>query len=377
MKFMHLSDLHIGKRLNDISLLEDQAYALDRVFELAMSENVDGVLIAGDVYQKASPQAEAMTVFDAFLTRLSKTGKRVYIISGNHDSDRRISYFAHFLKNNGVYVTEAFDGTLQKVEVSDEYGKINIHLLPFLRPTSVKRFFPEEEIVSYEDAVRCVFRHSSINENERNVLLCHQLVTGAETCDSEEEAVGGLDNISPSAFDGFDYVALGHIHKPQRAGRECMRYAGSLLKYSLSEKDHKKSICIVDMKEKGNVSVELFPFDTIRDVREVRGEMDELLKLPYSEDYVRCVITDELPPPDARVTLSTVFPNMIKFSIENSKTQVEMDVSQGNDIENKSVMDLFREFYGLQNGGQEPSEKHISVIEEILKEMEAHANEAD
>ncbi len=377
MKFMHLSDLHIGKRLNDISLLEDQAYALDRVFDLAVSENVDGVLIAGDVYQKASPQAEAMTVFDAFLTRLSKAGKRVYIISGNHDSDRRISYFAHFLKNSGVFVSEAFDGTLQKVEVSDEYGKINIHLLPFLRPTSVKRFFPEDEIVSYEDAVRAVFAHSPIDGNARNILLCHQLVTGAQTCDSEEEAVGGLDNISPSAFDGFDYVALGHIHKPQRAGRECMRYAGSLLKYSLSEKDHKKSVCIVDMKEKGNVSVSLFPIETLRDVREVKGEMDALMKLPYSEDYVRCVITDELPPPDARVTLSTVFPNMIKFSIENSKTQVDMDVSQESDIENKSVMDLFREFYGLQNGGQEPSDEHISVIEEILKEMEAHANEAD
>jgi len=374
---MHLSDLHIGKRLNDISLLEDQAYALDRVFDLAVSENVDGVLIAGDVYQKASPQAEAMTLFDAFLTRLSKAGKRVFMISGNHDSDRRISYFAHFLKNAGVFVSEAFDGTLQRVELSDEYGKLCIHLLPFLRPTSVKRFFPEDEIVSYEDAVRAVFANSPIDGNARNILLCHQLVTGAETCDSEEEAVGGLDNISPSAFDGFDYVALGHIHKPQRAGRECMRYAGSLLKYSLSEKDHKKSVCIVEMKEKGNVSVSLFPIETLRDVREVKGEMDTLMKLPYSEDYVRCVITDELPPPDARVTLSTVFPNMIKFSIENSKTQVDMDVSQESDIENKSVMDLFREFYGLQNGGQEPSDEHISVIEEILKEMEAHANEAD
>lgn len=377
MKFMHLSDLHIGKRLNDISLIEDQAYALDRVLALVESENVDAVLIAGDVYQKASPQAEAMTVFDSFLTRLAEMDKRVFIISGNHDSDRRISYFAHFLKKTGVYVSEAFDGTLQTVTVTDGYGKIHIHLLPFLRPTSVKRFFPEEEIVTYEDAVRCVIAHSPVDEGDRNILVCHQLVTGAETCDSEEEAVGGLDNISPSAFDGFDYVALGHIHKPQRAGRAHMRYAGSLLKYSLSEKDHKKSVCIVDMKEKGNVSVELFPIDTLRDVREVRGEMDALLKMPYSEDYVRCVITDELPPPDARVTLSTVFPNMIKFSIENSKTQVDMDVSQVNDIENKSVMDLFREFYGLQNGGQEPSDAHMTVIEEILKEMEAHRDAAD
>lgn len=377
MKFMHLSDLHIGKRLNDISLLEDQAYALERVLEIAERENVDCVLIAGDVYQKASPQAEAMTLFDSFLTRLSKAGKHVYMISGNHDSDRRISYFAHFLKNNGVYVSEAFDGMLQRVEANDEYGKMYIHLLPFLRPTSVKRFFPEEEIVSYEDAVRCVLSHSPIDENERNVLICHQLVTGAETSDSEEEAVGGLDNISPSAFDGFDYVALGHIHKPQRAGRDHMRYAGSLLKYSLSEKDHRKSVCIVDVKEKGNLTVTLHPIPAVRDVREVRGLMGELCRMPYSEDYVRCVVTDELPPPDARVTLSTVFPNMIKFSIENSKTQVDMDVTQENDIENKSVMDLFREFYRMQNGGGAPSERHISVIEEILKEMEEHVHEAD
>ncbi len=377
MKLMHLSDLHIGKRLNDLSLIEDQAYALDRVVELAERERVDAVLIAGDVYQKASPQAEAMTLFDSFLTRLVESGMRVFIISGNHDSDRRISYFSKFLKKTGVYVSEAFEGCLQTVTETDEYGPVNIHLLPFLRPTSVKRFFPDSEIVSYEDAVRAVISHSTVDQNERNILICHQLVTGAETCDSEEEAVGGLDNISPSAFEGFDYVALGHIHKPQRAGRENMRYAGSLLKYSLSEKDHKKSVCIVDMKEKGDLAITLHEIDTLRDVREVKGEMDALLQLPYSEDYVRCVVTDELPPPDARVTLSTVFPNMIKFSIENSKTQADMDISPDNNIENKSVMGLFSEFFMLQNGGQTPSDKHLSVIEEILKEMEENAHEAD
>lgn len=377
MIFMHLSDLHIGKRLNDISLLEDQAYALERVLEIAKRENVDCVLIAGDVYQKASPQAEAMTLFDSFLTRLSKANKRVFIISGNHDSDRRISYFAHFLKNMGVHVSEAFGGTLQTVTVEDEYGPVCIHLLPFLRPSSVRRFFPEKEIVSYEDAVRAVIGQKQIDKSMRNILVCHQLVTGAETSDSEEEAIGGLENISPSAFEDFDYVALGHIHKPQRAGREHMRYAGSLLKYSLSEKDHKKSVCIVNMKEKGDVSVTLHPVEAVRDVREIKGEMDELMKMPYSEDYVRCVITDELPPPDARVTLSTVFPNMIKFAVENSKTQTEMEVSVDNDVENKSVKDLFCEFYMLQNGGQNPTQRHISIIEEILKEMEEKTHEAD
>ena len=377
MKFMHLSDLHIGKRLNDLSLIEDQAYALDRVIELAARERVDAVLIAGDVYQKASPQAEAMTLFDSFLTRLAEKGMRVFIISGNHDSDRRISYFSKFLKKTGVFVSEAFEGMLQTVTVSDEYGPIYIHLLPFLRPTSVKRFFPDSEIHTYEDAVRAVISHSNVDQTKRNILICHQLVTGAETCDSEEETVGGLDNISPSAFDGFDYVALGHIHKPQRAGRDNMRYAGSLLKYSLSEKDHKKSVCIVEMKGKGDLVITLHEIDFLRDVREVKGEMDALLGMPYSEDYVRCVVTDELPPPDARVTLSTVFPNMIKFSIENSKTQADMDITPDNNIENKSVMDLFSEFFMLQNGGQTPSDKHLSVIEEILKEMEEQKHEAD
>ncbi len=377
MKFMHLSDLHIGKRLNDISLIEDQAYALDRIVALAERERVDAVLIAGDVYQKASPQAEAMTLFDSFLTRLAEKGMRVFIISGNHDSDRRISYFSKFLKKTGIFVSEAFEGTLQTVTVSDEYGPIHIHLLPFLRPTSVKRFFPDSEIHTYEDAVRAVISHSNVDQSKRNILICHQLVTGAETCDSEEEAVGGLDNISPSAFEGFDYVALGHIHKPQRAGRDNMRYAGSLLKYSLSEKDHQKSVCIVEMKEKGDFSVALHEIDALRDVREVKGEMDALLSMPYSEDYVRCVVMDELPPPDARVTLSTVFPNMIKFSIENSKTQADMDISPDNNIENKSVMDLFSEFFMLQNGGQTPSDMHLSMIEEILKEMEEKKHEAD
>ena len=334
-------------------------------------------MIAGDVYQKASPQAEAMTLFDSFLTRLAEKGMRVFIISGNHDSDRRISYFSKFLKKTGVFVSEAFEGMLQTVTVSDEYGPIYIHLLPFLRPTSVKRFFPDSEIHTYEDAVRAVISHSNVDQTTRNVLICHQLVTGAETCDSEEEAVGGLDNISPSAFEGFDYVALGHIHKPQRAGRDNMRYAGSLLKYSLSEKDHKKSVCILEMKEKGDLTITLHEIETLRDVREVRGEMNALLNEPYSEDYVRCVVTDELPPPDARVTLSTVFPNMIKFSIENSKTQADMDISPDNNIENKSVMDLFSEFFMLQNGGQTPSDKHLSVIEEILKEMEEQKHEAD
>lgn len=377
MLFMHLSDLHIGKRLNDISLLEDQAHALKEVCALAEREKVSGVIIAGDVYQKASPQAEAMTVFNDFVTSLADRGISVFAISGNHDSDRRISYFSKLIKKSGVFVTDAFDGTLQRIVLSDEFGKINLWLLPFVKPVHVKRFYPDEKIETYEDAVKAVFSHSPIDESERNILICHQLVTGAETCDSEETAVGGLDNISPSAFDRFDYVALGHIHKPQKAGREQMRYAGSLLKYSLSEKDHKKSVCLVDVREKGNLSVSLKEITPIRDVREVRGEMSALMRMPYSEDYVRCIITDELPPPDARVTLSTVFPNMIKFSVENSKTQLDVDVSPADDIENKSVETLFKEFYMLQNGGVEPTDEHMGIILKILSDMEADQHEAD
>ena len=371
MKFLHLADLHLGKRLNDVSFLEDQVRLLCQVEEIARSERADAVLIAGDVYQKASPQSEAMAAFDQFITRLKSMGLRVFVISGNHDSAQRISYFSSLLKQTGVYVSEAFDGRLQQVTLQDGYGEIVVSLLPFLKPVQVRQFYPDEKIETYQDAMQTVLRHSPVDPAKRNVLVCHQFITGAEISDSEEKTLGGLDNIDASVFADFDYVALGHIHKPQKCTRETLRYAGSLMKYSFSEVNQKKSVTVVEMGEKGNVVVHTVPLNAPHDMRLVEGFLDEVMALPYSEDYVWVTLRDELPPPDARVTVSTVFPNMMKFSILNSKTKTDEDILAKEQMENKTIEELFSDFYRLQNNDQPPTSQHMRILRTLLKKLEA------
>jgi len=373
MRFLHIADLHLGKQMNDVSLLPDQEYMLEQIASIAESEGAEAVLIAGDVYQRSSPQAEAMALFDRFVSRLSEAGKKVFIISGNHDSALRISYFSSLLRASQVYVSEAFEGKMQSVSLRDGAGEIVVWLLPFLRPSQVKRYLPEEKIVSYQDAAEAVLRQTPIDPKKRNILLCHQFITGCETSDSEERAVGGLDNIDASVFDGFDYVALGHIHKPQRVLRDTLRYAGSPLKYSFSEANHKKSAVVVDVEEKGEIRVRAVPLHPLRDVRLLEGTMAELMEMDYSEDYLWITVHDELVPPDARVTLSTNFPNMMKFSVINSKTKMDMDVLASQSMENKSVTELFSDFYRLQNNDQDLSEAHRRVIDRVLGEMEEKA----
>lgn len=370
MKFLHLADLHLGKRLNDFSFLEDQVRLLCQVEEIARSERADAVLIAGDVYQKASPQSEAMAAFDQFITRLKEMGLAVFVISGNHDSAQRISYFSSLLKNSGVYVSEAFDGRLQQVLLQDEHGEIAVSLLPFLKPIQLRRFYPDEKIETYQDAVQAVLRHSPVDTAKRNVLVCHQFITGAETSDSEEKTVGGLDNIDAAVFADFDYVALGHIHKPQQCARETLRYAGSLMKYSFSEVNQKKSVTVVEMGEKGETQVHTVPLNAPHDMRLVEGLMDDVLAMPYSEDYVWVTLRDELPPPDARVTVSTVFPNMMKFSVVNSKTKTDIDVLAREAMENKSPEELFSDFYRLQNNDCPPGPRHMEILRSLRKELE-------
>lgn len=370
MKFLHIADLHLGKRLNGVSFLEDQISLLNQISALAEAEHADAVVIAGDVYQKASPQSEAMAAFDAFVTRLAPAGIRVLVISGNHDSAQRISYFSALVRNAGVYVSEEFTGTVQTVALSDAFGEVRFGLLPFLKPIQARRFYPDEKIETYEDAVRAVLRHSPVDPAARNVLVCHQFVTGAETCDSEETAVGGLDCVDASAFDDYDYVALGHIHGPQRLKRDTLRYAGSLMKYSFSEVNHRKSVTVVEMLEKGDVRLHTVPLTALHDMRTVEGMLSDIMAMPYSEDYVWVTIHDELPPPDARVTISTVFPNMLKFSVVNSKTKMDIDVLAREQMESKSVPELFSDFYRLQNNDVAPSERHIEMLTAILKELE-------
>ena len=356
--------------MNDWSLLADQEAVLQQIASIADSEQADAVLIAGDVYQRSSPQAEAMALFDAFVSRLAGMGKKVFIISGNHDSALRISYFSALIRSSGVYVTEAFEGKMQSVTLKDRDGEIVIWMLPFLRPSQVKRWLPEEKITTYQDAVEAILRQTPVDPKKRNILLCHQFITGCETSDSEERAVGGLDNIEASVFDAFDYVALGHIHKPQKVGRDTLRYAGSPLKYSFSEANHKKSVAIVDVHEKGDIEVRTVPLYPLHDVRLVEGKLDDLMQIDYSEDYVWATIHDELPPPDARVTLSVNFPNMMKFSIVNSKTKYDVDVLATQSMENKTVTELFSDFYRLQNNDQAPGEAHMKVLDKVLRELE-------
>lgn len=375
VRFLHTADLHLGKQMNDLSLLEDQAFVLQQMLHLAVEKKVDAVLIAGDVYQRTSPQAEAMALFDQFVSQLAEAGKQVFVISGNHDSALRIAYFSSLVKGAGVHVTQKFDGSLQQVVMEDEHGKLNVWMLPFLRPAQVKRALPEERIASYQDAVAAVLRHAPVNHGERNVLMCHQFITGCEVCDSEELSVGGLDMIDGAVFDGFDYVALGHIHKPQRVLWDTLRYAGSPLKYSFSEAQHKKSVALVDMEEKGHVKVEMLPLYPLHDVRLLEGTLDELMRMDYSEDYVWITIHDELPPPDARVTLTVNFPNMMKFSVVNSKTKYDLDVKAVQSMESKTVSQLFEDFYRLQNNDQLPGEKHMQILNKIIKELEEQPDE--
>ena len=377
MKFLHIADLHIGKKLNDINLLEDQIFALEQIVNAAVSKGVDAVFIAGDIYDKPSPQGEAMAVFDDFITKLCKNDIKIFAISGNHDSRQRISYFSGILKNSGVYFSENFSGKLQQITVNDEYGEVVINLLPFIKPFNIKKYYPDEDIKTYEDAVKIVLENSHIDKKKRNILLCHQFITGAEICDSEELAVGGLDNISAAVFDKFDYVALGHIHKPQKIGRETLRYSGSLLKYSFSEATHKKSFVLGEIKRKGDIEISKIPIELKREVREVSGTMDEIMAMKYSEDYVKITLFDEFLSPDARVTVSTVFPNMMSFSVKNSKTKEDILVTDGKSIKNKTTTELFCDFYSLQNNGVMPCKQHIDIVEGILKELEDEHYEAD
>lgn len=369
MRFLHTSDLHLGKRLNDINLLEDQKEVLRHIVKTAEERMCEAVLIAGDIYDKTNPSAEAMNAFDRFLQAFAEKNIPVFIISGNHDSQQRVAYMSGLARRSGVYICGGFDGRLSTYALEDEYGKLYVHLLPFIKPADVRKFYPDEQIETYDDAVRTVIEHSEIDTKERNVIVAHQFVTGAEICDSEVFAIGGLDNISAGNFDIFDYAAMGHIHGSQYISRPEVRYSGSPLKYSFSEANHRKSVTITELREKGCVEISTSEIGFIHDIREVRGKLDELMEQPYSEDYVRITLTDEDVPPDARISLRTVYPNMMRFAVENSKTGEVFDDDMGADVESKTPLELFSDFYRLMNNDVPPSEEHTALIEKILERL--------
>lgn len=367
MRFLHLSDLHLGRRLGDYSLLSDQRNALYQAIDAVREHECGAVIIAGDVYDKPSPSAEAMSLLNEFLSALVAMNVQVYMISGNHDSADRISYYGDIISSCGIHVSKPFNGTIEPIEAGEN---VKIYLMPFIRPVNVRGYFPESKIVSYEDAVKAVIGLLNPDKSAINILVAHQFITGAETCDSEEFAVGGLDNIGAEVFDDFDYVALGHIHRAQRCLRETVRYGGSPLKYSLSEENHRKIFTIIEVSGKDDIRISEVPVKLPHDVKTVRGEYLELMNCRYTEDYVKIVLTDELVVPDARIALRSIFPNMLKFCVENSKTSFETDVASFESVEQKSALELLGEFYAFQNNGAEMTDEQKKLAEKIFTELE-------
>nr|MCR5796390.1 exonuclease SbcCD subunit D [Eubacterium sp.] len=320
-------------------------------------EKPDGVLIAGDIYDRAVPSEEAVRLWDFFLVSLSKLGVKTYVISGNHDSAVRLSSYSSLIEEEGIYLSPVYDGNARKLTLTDEFGPLNIYLLPFIKPATVRNLFPEETIENYTDACRVAVEQMNVNETERNILVAHQFVTGASRCDSEQIVVGGIDNVDATVFDVFDYVALGHIHGKQRIGRDSVRYSGTPLKYSLSEKDHIKSVTILDIKSKEDINISERPLVPLRDVREIRGAYDELmLKSNYEgtdvRDYLSVVLTDEDDIPNALARLRNIYPNIMKLSYDNARTRENRTITDTADVEEKSPLELFEEFYETQNNQQ-------------------------
>lgn len=380
MKFLHISDLHIGKRVNEFSMTEDQKYILNQILRIAEQERAEAVLIAGDVYDKSMPSAEAVQIFDWFLTGLADLGKTVIAVSGNHDSPERIAFGGELMRGRGVYVSPVYRGEALEVELRDEYGDISVHLLPFLKPATLRHALEgrqeEEENrlpESYQEALEIAVKRMEIDVKKRNILVAHQFVTGAGRCDSEEVSVGGLDNVDASVFDDFDYVALGHIHSPQSVGRETVRYCGTPLKYSFSEAEQEKSVTVLEMGEKGDVVLSTVPLVPLRDMRKIRGSYGEVMSRSFyqdtnTEDYVQITLTDEEDIPDGLQKLRTVYPNLMQVAYDNSRTRQDRTVEAAEQAERKSELELFGEFFELQNN-QPMSAEQAAYMEKLIADL--------
>lgn len=373
MKFIHISDLHIGKRVHEFSMIEDQKYILNEIARIIGEEHADGVLIAGDVYDKSVPSAEAVQVFDEFLTELSGMKISVFVISGNHDSAERLSFGAELLKESGIYLSKVYDGELKCVEMEDEYGPLYVYLLPFLKPAIVRHALQKDEINTYQEAVEAALGQAEIDTNKRNLLLAHQFVLGAGRSDSEELSVGGLDQIDGKAFDDFDYVALGHIHGPQHVGKETIRYCGTPLKYSFSEAGHKKSVTVVELKEKGNVTITTIPLTPKCELRKLKGTYLEVTdRDSYTDenryDYLQITLTDEEDIPNGMARLRSIYPNLMSLVYDNKRTRENREIQDLQERNEKTELELFGEFYELLNN--EPmNEEQETYMKELLQKL--------
>lgn len=418
MKLLHISDLHIGKRVNEFSMLEDQRYILRKILAIADDKQADGVMIAGDIYDKPVPSAEAVQVFDWFLTELADRGKQVYAVSGNHDSAERIAFGAQLMSSRGVYVSPVYRGDTARVTVQDSYGELCIYLLPFIKPSVVRHVLEETADMegqplpeNYQDAVKLAVERMGVDCSKRNILIAHQFVTGAGRCDSEEVSVGGVENVDADVFDAFDYVALGHIHSPQSMKRETVRYCGTPLKYSFSEAEQEKSVTVVEFREKGNIRISTVPLVPLHDMRRIRGTYMEVTARSFydrtdagssdmpaaqqakgsapdlihdanaekaarqggvsvqninREDYVQITLTDEEDIPDGLQRLRIIYPNLMRLEYDNSRTKQNRIIERAEEIEQKSELELFAEFYELQNN-QAMSEEQAAFVAQLIE----------
>lgn len=373
MKIMHLSDLHIGKKVNEYSMLQDQIYILKEILRIIDNEKVETVIIAGDVYDRSLPPNEALELFDEFLYQLSGRNVNVFVISGNHDSPERISYGGRMMTENKIFLSPVYDGNVKPITLNDDYGEVNFYLLPFIRPADIRRYFPDENIENYTDAVKVAIDNMNVDFSERNILVTHQFVTGAELSESEDIIVGGTDNVSGEVFDGFDYVALGHIHREQTVGKDNIRYCGTPLKYSFSEAKNIKSVTILDFNDKGNIEYSKIPLTPFRDMREIRGTYYELtLKSNYestnTEDYLHITLTDEEDIPDAIGKLRSIYPNIMKLDYDNLRTRGSGTVDAIENIESKSPFELFADLFKQQNN-QDMSEEQEEIMRNLIDKI--------
>lgn len=374
MKFLHLADLHLGKRVNGFSMLEDQAHILRQILAILDDEQPDGVLIAGDVYDKSVPSVEAVELLDGFLTELRTRGVPVLLISGNHDSPERLAFGGRVMDSCGIHISPVYDGALAPVTLHDEFGPVHVWLLPFVKPAHMRRWFPDADIESYTDAVAEAVAHMDIDTAARNVLVTHQFVTGGTRSGSEELSVGGTDNVDSGVFAPFDYVALGHLHGAQHIGRETIRYAGSPLKYSFSEARQHKSVTVVTLGEKGDVQVRTVALTPLRELREIRGSYNELTArsfyehTTYRSDYLHLILTDEQDVFDAMSRLRTIYPYLMTLDYDNARTRAAGGMSVPAETERRTPPELFEALYQRQNH-RPMSEVQRAYIAQLMEQI--------
>lgn len=374
MKIIHLADLHIGKRVNEFSMIDDQKYILNQILEIIDKEKPDAVIIAGDVYDKQVPSIEAVELLDSFISDISKRKTTTFIISGNHDSAERLAFGSSLMAMGKIYISPVYNGKISKYTLKDDFGSANFYLLPFVKPSHVKRFFPDKKVESYTDAIKVVVDNLKLDTSEINILIAHQFVTGASRTESEEINVGGLDNVDASVFEDFDYVALGHIHRPQKIGTERIRYCGTPLKYSFSEVNDTKSVSIIEINSKEDFNLRMIPLIPKRDMRKIRGTYEELTtKTSYentnTDDYIHVTLTDEFNVADAIQKLRVIYKNIMKLEYDNMRTRESRKINLDDMvIENKNPLEIFSEFYKLQNN-KEMNDEQKEIIKKIMEEV--------